>query len=207
MISCLLGDEPREERLEDVILQRAEGIPFFIEEFVRSLKELKTIQKEDHKDHVSGDGTHITVPSTINEVIMARVDSLPEGARALVQTGAVIEREFTHSLIKRLTGIPDQELLSLLSILTKSELLYEHGIFPNATYVFNHALTREVVYDSILPERKKKLHNQIAAAIEGQWEISKKLCFIMRKPFVSGSEVSSCHLGRAYARRVSRWII
>lgn len=166
MISCLLGVEPREERLEEVILQRAEGIPFFIEEFVRSLKELKTTQKEDHKGHVSGDGAHIIVPSTINEVIMARVDSLPEGARALVQTGSVIELEFTHSLLKRLTGIPDQELLSLLSILTKSELLYEHGIFPHATYVFNHALTREVVYDSILPERKKKLHDQIAAAIE-----------------------------------------
>ena len=97
---------------------------------------------------------------------MARVDSLPEGARALVQTGAVIEREFTHSLIKRLTGLPDQELLSLLSVLTKSELLYEHGMYPHSTYVFNHALTREVVYDSILPDRKKKLHDQIAAAIE-----------------------------------------
>ncbi len=166
MISYLLGAEPREERLEDVILQRAEGIPFFIEEFVRSLKELKTTQEKDHKGHVSGNGTDLTVPSTINEVIMARVDSLPEGARGLVQTGAVIEREFTHSLIKRLAGLPDQELLSLLSILTKSELLYEHGIYPHSTYVFNHALTREVVYDSILPDRKKKLHNQIAAAIE-----------------------------------------
>jgi len=166
MISYLLRAEPRKERIEDVILQRAEGIPFFIEEFVRSLKELKTTQEKDHKGHVSGNGTDITVPSTINEVIMARVDSLPEGARALVQTGAVIEREFTHSLIKKLTGIPDQELLSLLSILTKSELLYEHGIFPHATYVFNHSLTREVVYDAILPERKKKLHNQIAAAIK-----------------------------------------
>jgi tetratricopeptide (TPR) repeat protein len=166
MISYLWGAERREERLEDVILQRAEGIPFFIEEFVRSLRELKTIQEEDHKRPASGDGKDLTVPSTINEVIMARVDSLPEGARMLVQTGAVIEREFPYGLIKRLTGLPDQELLSLLSLLTKSELLYEHGMFPHSTYVFNHALTREVVYDSILPDKKKKLHDQIAAAIE-----------------------------------------
>jgi class 3 adenylate cyclase/tetratricopeptide (TPR) repeat protein len=166
MISYLLGTENREERLEDAILQRAEGIPFFIEEFVRSLKEVKASLVEDHKDRVSGNGTDLTVPSTINEVIMARVDSLPEGARVLVQTGAVIEREFTHSLIKRLTGLSDQELLSLLSVLTKSELLYEHGIYPHSLYVFNHALTREVVYESILPAKKKKLHGRIAAAIE-----------------------------------------
>ncbi len=166
MISYLLGTERREERLEDVILQRAEGVPFFIEEFVRSLKDLKTIRVEDHKVQVSANGTDLTVPSTINDVIMARVDSLPEGARVLVQTGAVIEREFTHSLIKRLTGLSDQELLSLLSVLTKSELLYERGIYPHSIYVFNHALTRDVVYDSILPDRKKKLHDQIAATIE-----------------------------------------
>ncbi len=131
MISYLLGTERREERLEDVILQRAEGVPFFIEEFVRSLKDLKTIRVEDHEGEFSANGTDLTVPSTINDVIMARVDSLPEGARVLVQTGAVIEREFTHSLIKRLTGFSDQELLPLLAILTKSELLYEHGIYRN----------------------------------------------------------------------------
>ena len=130
MISYLMGAERPEERLEDVILQRAEGIPFFIEEFVRSVKELKAVREEDHKGQLSGNGTDLTVPSTINDVIMARVDSLPEGARMLIQTGAVIEREFTHSLIKRLTGLSEQELLSLLSILTKSELLYEHGMLP-----------------------------------------------------------------------------
>jgi class 3 adenylate cyclase/tetratricopeptide (TPR) repeat protein len=166
MISYLMGAERPEERLEEVILQRAEGIPFFIEEFVRSLKELKTIREGDRKGQGTGNGKDLTVPSTINEVIMARVDSLPEGARSLVQTGAVIEREFSHGLISRLSGLPDQELLFQLSILTKSELLYEHGMFPHSTYVFNHALTREVVYDSILPDKKKNLHGQIAAAME-----------------------------------------
>ena len=166
MISYLLAAENREERFGEVILQRAEGIPFFIEEFVRSLRELKAIQVQDHNGQVSANRADFTIPSTINDVIMARVDSLPEGARQLVQTGAVIEREFPYSLLKRLSGLPDQELLSLLSTLTKCELLYEHGMFPHSTYVFNHALTREVVYDSILPDKKKKLHGQIAAAIE-----------------------------------------
>jgi hypothetical protein len=97
---------------------------------------------------------------------MARVDSLPEGAKELLQIGSVIEREFSYELIKRATGLLEQELLSHLSVLKDSELLYERGIYPETTYIFKHALTREVVYDSILTHRKKKLHEEIGDAIE-----------------------------------------
>jgi tetratricopeptide (TPR) repeat protein len=78
----------------------------------------------------------------------------------------VIEREFTYELIKRVTGLPEQELLSHLSVLKDSELLYERGIYPKSTYIFKHALTREVVYDSILTRKKKNLHEEIGNAIE-----------------------------------------
>ena len=97
---------------------------------------------------------------------MARVDSLPEGAKELLQTGSVIEREFSYELIKQVTGLPEQELLSQLSLLKDLELLYERGIYPQSTYIFKHALTQEVVYDSILTKRKKSYHEEIARAIE-----------------------------------------
>jgi tetratricopeptide (TPR) repeat protein len=97
---------------------------------------------------------------------MARVDSLPEGAKEVLQTGSVIEREFSYLLINRVTGFQEKELLSYLSILKDSELLYERGIYPQSNYIFKHALTREVVYDSILATRKKKLHEEIGKAIE-----------------------------------------
>ena len=64
---------------------------------------------------------------------MARVDSLPEGAKEVLQTGSVIEREFSYELIKAVTGLPEQELLSRLSVLKDSELLYERGIYPEST--------------------------------------------------------------------------
>jgi tetratricopeptide (TPR) repeat protein len=99
-------------------------------------------------------------------VIMARVDSLPERAKEVLQTGSVIEREFSYPLINRVTGLPEKELLSHLSALKDSELLYERGIYPQSNYIFKHALTREVVYDSILAKRKKKLHEEIGNAIE-----------------------------------------
>ena len=63
-------------------------------------------------------------------MIMARVDSLPDATRTVLQTGSVIEREFPYDLIKRVTGLPEHQLLTHLSALKDSELLYERGIYP-----------------------------------------------------------------------------
>ncbi len=152
--------------LKNLILEKTEGVPFFIEEFIKSLKDLKIIEKKDNTYYLSKDIQTITIPSTIQDVITARVDSLPEGAKEVLQTGSAIEREFRYPLINRVTGLPEQELLSYLSALKDSELLYERGIYPQCNYIFKHALTREVVYDSILAKRKKKLHEEIGNAIE-----------------------------------------
>ena len=124
------------------------------------------IERKNGTYALSKDTRGVSIPGTIQDVIMARVDSLPEAARGVLQAGSAIEREFGHELIKRVTGLPEQELLSQLSALKDSELLYERGIYPQSSYIFRHALTREVVYNSILGARKKKLHVDIAAAIE-----------------------------------------
>jgi len=165
MVSHLLGTENIAHDLEDLILEKTEGIPYFLEEFLKSLKDLKIIEGNNNEYHLIRDIQKVTIPSTIQDVIMARVDSMPEGAKELLQTGTVIEREFSYQLIKRVMGIPQEELLSHLSVLKDSELIYERGIYPKSTYIFKHALTQEVVYDSILVKRKKKLHEEIADAI------------------------------------------
>jgi tetratricopeptide (TPR) repeat protein len=166
MATFLLGTEHIDSALEELILEKTEGIPFFIEEFVKSLMDLKLVERKDNKFCLAADIEAMAIPSTIQAVIMARVDSLPEGAKDVLQTGSVIEREFDYSLIKKVTGLPEQKLLSHLSILKDAELLYERGIYPESTYIFRHALTREVVYDSILTKRKKRQHGAIGNAIE-----------------------------------------
>jgi tetratricopeptide (TPR) repeat protein len=138
----------------------------FVEELLKSLRDLKIIEKKDHRYHLADDIQSLTIPSTIQDVIMARVDSLPEGAKEVIQTGSVIEREFSHELIERIMDISERELLSHISILKDVELLYERGIYPQSTYIFKHALTREVVYDSILTKRKGILHEKIGNSIE-----------------------------------------
>jgi tetratricopeptide (TPR) repeat protein len=166
MVSNILSTAEIHGDLEDFILEKTEGVPFFIEEFIRSLKDLMIIERKDNQYLFARDFLDMTIPSTIQDVIMARVDALPEGAKEVVQTGSVIEREFSYQLIKRVTGLSEQELLSRLSVLKDSELVFERGIYPDTLYIFKHALTRDVVYDSILTRRREQLHEDIGNAIE-----------------------------------------
>jgi len=166
MVNHLLGTENIEPDLQDLVLEKTEGIPFFIEEFLRSLKDLRVIERRDHTYYLSKKIQDVSIPSTIQDVIMARVDTLPEGIKEVLLTGSAIEREFSYQLIKGVTGIADSELTHYLSGLKDVELLYERGVYPESTYIFKHALTREVVYDSILTKKKKQLHERIGNSIE-----------------------------------------
>jgi class 3 adenylate cyclase/tetratricopeptide (TPR) repeat protein len=166
MVCHILGTEDIDSDLEELVLEKTEGVPFFIEEFIKSLKDLKIIERKENKYHLAKSTQEVTIPSTIQDVIMARVDSLPAGAKEVLQTGSVIEREFSYALIKKITDLPEHELLSHLSVLKDSELLYERGIYPESTYVFKHVLTQEVVYDSVLEKKRKKLHKEIGKSIE-----------------------------------------
>ena len=166
MAAYILGTEVMGEDLEELILNKTEGIPFFVEEFMKSLKDLGMIEWKDSGYYLAKDISEVAIPSTIQEVIMARVDSLPDGAKSVLQTGSAIGREFSCELIKRVTGIPTPEMTPHLSVLRDSELLYERGIFPQATYIFRHSLTQEVAYDSLLQKKKQVIHERIGQAIE-----------------------------------------
>jgi tetratricopeptide (TPR) repeat protein len=166
MVSHLLATEELDRRLEEFILEKTEGVPFFIEELIKSLKDLKIIERENNRYRITKDIKEVTIPATVQDVIMARVDSLPEGTKGLLQTISAVGRESSYDLIKRVTGFTEQELLSQLSILKDSELLYERGIYPQSTYVFKHALTQDVAYDSLLLKRRKEIHEEIGEVIE-----------------------------------------
>jgi tetratricopeptide (TPR) repeat protein len=206
MVTHILGTEEIEKRLEELILEKTEGVPFFIEEFIKSLKDLKIIEKNENAYRLVKDIRQLIIPSTIQDVIMARVDSLPEGAKEVLQTGSVIEREFSYPLINRVTGLPEKELLSRLSVLKDSELLYERGIYPQSNYVFKHALTREVVYDSILAKRKKKLHEEIGNAIEELFKdnLSEHYEVLAEHYFLSETYLKSAEYSRLASRKAEK---
>ena len=166
MVSHLLETELLDRDLEEFILEKTEGIPFYIEELIKSLKDLKIIQKIGNEYNLVKKTKELVIPSTIQDVITARIDSLPDQAKNVLQTGSVIGREFRHELIKRVRSQQEEDLLSYLSILKDSELLYERGIYPNSSYIFKHALTQEVSYSGLLLKSRKEIHKEIGNAIE-----------------------------------------
>jgi len=166
MVYHILQSEKLDSNLEEFILEKTEGIPFFIEELIKSLKDLKIIERENNRYRLTKDISEVTIPATIQDVIMARVDSLPEEIKSLLQTASSVGREFGHYLIQKVTGFGEQALLSHLSALKNSELIYERGIYPHSTYIFKHALTQEVAYDSLLLRKKKQIHERIGKSME-----------------------------------------
>ncbi len=170
MLSHLLGQNNITADLHDLVLEKTEGTPFFMEEFIKSLLDLEIIEIKNDVYRLASGRPNIEIPSTIQDVIMAKVDSLAEETRNLIYKASVIEREFGYELIKRISDLSEKELLAQLSVLTESELIYERGFHPEIVYIFKHSLTRELIYNSILPARKRAIHEKIGQAMEALYQ-------------------------------------
>jgi predicted ATPase len=109
---------------------------------------------------------NLHLPSTVQAVLAARIDRLPAEEKELLQTLAVIGKEFSLSLLEQVADKPEEQLHGLLVHLQAGEFIYEQPAFPEPDYVFKHALTQEVAYNSLLLERRRVLHEQAAQALE-----------------------------------------
>ncbi|MBI3800895.1 MAG: AAA family ATPase, partial [Deltaproteobacteria bacterium] len=159
-------------RLKQLILEKTEGTPFFMEETVQELLEQGVLVRDPRVGWVTTHPTLPTdlhIPTTVQGVLAARIDRLAPEEKALLQQLAVIGREFPLSLVKQVLPRPEDELYRLLASLQHKEFLYEQPAFPEVQYLFKHALTQEVAYNSVLIERRKALHEQTAQAIEQLW--------------------------------------
>jgi len=92
----------------------------------------------------------VRVPPTVQAILASRIDRLAAGEKELLQTLALLGREFSSGLIKRVAGKPDGELEPILSDLQLGEFIYEQPAIPDIEYIFKHALTQEVAYNSLL---------------------------------------------------------
>ena len=161
----LIGVDDLPADFEELVLLKTEGIPFYIEELIKSLHDLDIRDQQDYLMIARGEHS-ISMPSTIQDIIMSRVDRLPEMAKEILHFMSVIGREAGYELLKKATAIPGEEIISSMTRLIDSEILYERGIFPDTIYVFKHAISQEVIYDSLLAQKKKHLHGVVGGAIE-----------------------------------------
>src|SRR5260370_36449910 len=109
--------------------------------------------------------TSIEIPSTVKGSLAARIDRLAPADKDLLQSLAVIGKEFPIGLGRRVVGKPDDELAPMLSNLQAAEFIYEQPAFPENEYAFKHALTQEVAYGSLLMERRRRIHERPATAL------------------------------------------
>jgi class 3 adenylate cyclase/predicted ATPase len=168
MLAALLGDGEDLIPIKQLIVERTGGTPFFMEEIVQALFEDGVLQ-HNGTVKLARSMNVVKVPVTVQAILASRIDRLPTDDKDLLQTLAVIGREFTSSLLRRVVGGRDNDLNQMLSRLQMAEFIYEQPATGDIEYTFKHALTQEVAYNSILIERRKLLHERVGLALESMF--------------------------------------
>ncbi|MBI3757158.1 MAG: AAA family ATPase [Deltaproteobacteria bacterium] len=173
LLTFLLGNDVSLTPVKQLILDKTQGTPFFMEEIVQDLFEQGVLVRTEvgavRRDRPS-DGAHtdapLQIPSTVQAILAARIDRLAPDEKALLQQLAVIGREFPLSVIRQVLIQPEADLYRLLASLQRKEFLYEQPAFPEVEYIFKHALTQDVAYGTVLQEQRKLLHERTGHALE-----------------------------------------
>jgi class 3 adenylate cyclase len=169
MLAALLGDGKDLIPLKRLIVERTEGTPFFMEEIVQSLFDDSVLQRNGGVK-LARSMNAVKVPATVQGVLAGRIDRLPAEEKELLQALGVLGREFPFGLVRRVTLKPDDDLNRMLGALQLAEFIYEQPAVGDLTeYIFKHALTQEVAYNSLLVERRKLLHERAGQALELQF--------------------------------------
>jgi hypothetical protein len=147
------------------IVDRADGVPLFVEELTKSVLESGLLREEGDRYVLNRALSPFAVPTTLHDSLMARLDRL-SSVRWVAQIGAAMGREFSYALLRAVSGLPAHELQASLARLVASELVFQRGTPPDAMYSFKHALVQDAAHDSLLRTTRQQLHAQIAAALE-----------------------------------------
>jgi tetratricopeptide (TPR) repeat protein len=155
------------DRLRNTVLERSEGNPYFIEEYVRVLIEQRYLQYHQGRwtfDPAQGLGD-IPMPSSLETLIRSRIDALPSDLKQLVQCAAVIGPSFETGLLEAIADVPNVK-----GALTRleSRLLVQRGR-ETGQWEFNHSMIETVVYSTLLKARRKTIHLKIAETLEARW--------------------------------------
>ena len=167
MIDRVAGKRALPASLRRDIVERADGIPLFVEEMTKAVLEAEG-EGEARGTAAAVPSPALAVPASLHASLMARLDRLGP-AKEMAQIGAAIGREFSHALLASVAGKPEAELGAALDRLQTAGLLFRQGVPPRATYLFNHALVQDAAYGTLLREPRRTIHARIAEAFEHQF--------------------------------------
>lgn len=164
IISRLADGKALPARLVDEIIEKADGVPLFVEEVTKSVLESGELTEEADRYVYTGSAASMAVPATLRDSLMARLDRVT-AVKEIAQIGATIGRDFSYELLAAVSPMARSALDEGLDRLIESGLAFRRGRIPEATFTFKHALVQDAAYDSLLKSRRQVLHANIAQVL------------------------------------------
>ncbi len=164
IVQHIAGPKPLPSEVLELILTKTDGVPLFVEELTKMVLESGLLKEEVKEYTLAGKFIPLKIPMTLQDSLMARLDRLAS-AKELVQLCAILGREFTFEMLLAIQVQGEQMLQQGLKQLVESELLYQRGVFPKATFIFKHALIQETAYQSMLKNTRRRHHRKIAEVL------------------------------------------
>lgn len=166
LVQGLLNTDSIPPPLAHLISMKTDGNPLYVEEIVKSLMDTGKLFQENDQWKVSHDLETAEIPATVQGIIAARIDRLSEIDKQVLQYASVVGRRFSDALIAK-AGEFGEAMYTSLKQLRKKELIFEvSSSADEIVYVFKHALTQDVAYQSILAKTQRYYHQRVAEAIE-----------------------------------------
>ena len=165
MITKVAGGKAMPEEVFDEIVAKTDGVPLFVEELTKTVLESDLLEDAGDRYVLSGPLPPLAIPASLQDSLMARLDRLAP-VKEVAQLAATLGRTFSHELLAAVSPLKRDGLDDALSQLLNAGLIYRHGLPPDVTYEFKHALVRDVAYQSLLKGSRLQFHKRIAHALE-----------------------------------------
>jgi class 3 adenylate cyclase/predicted ATPase len=169
MVEHVSQENPLPVEVIQRIVAKTDGVPLFVEELTKTVLEsaesIGSIGSVGSGGRLERSAMTLGIPATLQDALMARLDRLGP-TKEVAQIGATLGREFSYDLLHAVSPLAEESLQQGLRQLVETELLYQRGLAPYATYLFKHALIQDTAYQSLLKSKRQQLHRQIAQVLE-----------------------------------------
>jgi class 3 adenylate cyclase len=199
----LIGSHESTHGLAERIHAHTSGNPFFAEEVVQTLIESGQLQGGRGAYQLAAPVERLEVPPTVQALLAARIDRLPEREKTVLQAASVIGKDFSEPLLAAVAELSERELDEALAVLRSGEFVHEVSLYPVAEYTFKHPLTQEVALGSLLGDRQRSLHAAVAKAIEaGEGDLDEQAALLAHHYEAAGETTPAA----IWHRRAAEWI-
>jgi predicted ATPase len=166
LVFNLLDTQTLPGQMRSLILKKADGNPFFVEEVIRMLIDRGALVKSGGQWSVSGEVADIDIPDNLQGLLMARIDRLPDEEKHILRVASVIGRQFSVKALEQVVEKTSMKLIRQLNTLESFGLIRLLRAEPELEYLFRHALAQEAAYNSLLKQERKRLHLSVGKALE-----------------------------------------